>query len=270
MSKAQEKVTKIRDEKIGATNKRVLLVEGSDDVSAFSQLLGHYFPRWQIGWELVEAGNKRQALDIALLEPDWLALVDRDEWSANEIAAYQTKHANLLILPRFCLESYLVDPAELWAALPPQQQAKIKTGAAGLSTAIFTNLADWRRHAALWHVINPLWAGLRALGFKDELLKTQAIPDDTQLVQTLQGWSDYIDVNRILAEVQTAISRINAQSQSEFLHQRLYAKAFYPQVVHPALDRLLQHTSEKERRIELFKTLPMPADLAFVWHRMGL
>lgn len=119
-------------------------------------------------------------------------------------------------------------------------------------------------------MINPLWAGLRALGFKDKLLETQAIPNDTQLAQTLQDWSDYIDVNRILADVQTAIARINAEPEPDFLHRSLYAKEFYPQVVHPALDRLLGQKTAQERRIGLFKTLPIPADLDFVWRRMGL
>lgn len=270
VSKAQEKVNRIRDEKIGATNKRVLLVEGSDDVSAFSQLLGRRFPGWQINWELVAAGNKRQALEMASLAPDWLALVDCDEWSASEIAVHQAAHRNLLILPRFCLESYLVDPAELWLALPPQQQQKITNGADGLATEILQNLDDWKRHAALWHVINPLWAGLRALGFKDALLKTQAIPNDRQLTQTLQEWSNFVDVDRILADVQTAITRMSAEPLPDFLQRSLYAKEFYPQVVHPVLDHLLGQKTMGERRIGLFKTLVIPGDLDFVWQRMRL
>ena len=122
MSKVEDKVKKIRDEIIGVTSKRVLLVEGPDDVKAFTQLLNRKRPGWELTWAVVDAGNKKIALEMAALAPDWLALVDRDEWTADEIEIYQTEYVNLFILPRFCLESYLIDPAELWLALPPVRQ----------------------------------------------------------------------------------------------------------------------------------------------------
>ncbi|MDP2828192.1 MAG: hypothetical protein Q8O37_06260 [Sulfuricellaceae bacterium] len=270
MSKAEQRISKIRDTQIGATAKKVLLVEGSDDVSAFRQLLNRRVPDWESRWALAEAGNKRQALDMAPLVLDWLVLVDRDEWSANEVKEFQQQHANLFVLPRFCLESYLVDPAELWEALPPKQQEKIPTGASGIETEVLASLADWRRHAALWHVINPLWSGLRALGFKEGLLQTQKIPNDAELERTLKSWSEFVDHKRILDEVHVAIGNMNAQTATDFLHLSLYAKDFYPQVVHPALDRLLGRKSEAERRIALFRTLPIPADIDPLWKRMGL
>ena len=268
MSKAEDKVKKIRDEIIGVTSKRVLLVEGPDDVKAFTQLLNRKRPGWELTWAVVEAGNKKTALEMAALAPDWLVLVDRDEWTAAEIETYQTKNANLFVLPRFCLESYLIDPAELWLALPPVQQAKIIDGVAGIENALFANLAAWKRHAALWQVINPLWSGLRALGFKDALLRTTSIPDDNALERTLTKWSELMDVKRILDEVHATIANMNAQPMTSFLHGSLYAKNFYPQVVHPALDRLLGQKPAEARRISLFKTLPMPEDLDPLWARM--
>lgn len=270
VSKAEQRISKIRDTQIGATAKKVLLVEGSDDVSAFRQLLNRRVPDWESRWALAEAGNKRQALDMAPLVPDWLVLVDRDEWSANEVKEFKQRHTNLFVLPRFCMESYLVDPAELWHALPPKQQNKIPAGVSGIETEVLSNQADWRRHAALWHVINPLWSGLRALGFKEGLLQTQKIPNDTELERTLKSWSEFVDHKRILHEVHVAIRNMNAQSITDFLHHSVYAKDFYPQVVHTALDRLLGQKSAVERRLALFRTLPIPADLEPLWQRMGL
>lgn len=270
VSKAEQRISKIRDTQIGATAKKVLLVEGSDDVSAFRQLLDRRVPDWESRWALAEAGNKKQALDIAPLVPDWLVLVDRDEWSANEVKEFQQRHANLFVLPRFCLESYLVDPAELWQALPPKQQNKILDGVSGIETGVLANLADWRRHAALWHVINPLWSGLRALGFKEGLLQTQKIPNDAELERTLKSWSEFVDYKRILDEVHVSIGSMNAKSTSDFLHHSLYAKDFYPQVVHPVLNQLLGQKSAVERRAALFRTLPIPSDLDPLWQRMGL
>jgi len=270
VSKAEERISKIRDEQIGATDKKVLLVEGNDDVSAFRQLLDRQAPGWESQWALAEAGNKRQALDMASLVPDWLVLVDRDEWSANEVKEFQQQHANLFVLPRFCLESYLVDPAELWQALPLIQQKRIPAGVSEVETKVLANLDDWRRHAALWHVINPLWSGLRALGFKDSLLQTQKIPNDAELERTLKSWSEFVDHKRILDEVHVALGNMKVQSTDDFLHHSVYAKDFYPQVVHTALDRLLGQKSAVKRRLDLFRTLPIPADLGPLWQRMGL
>ena len=132
------------------------------------------------------------------------------------------------------------------------------------------NLASWQRHAALWKAINPLWTGLRALGFKDTLLKTETIPDDAAVRATLQQWSDFIDEPRIFEEFQSALMEINSLPMIDFLQHRLYAKDSYPRVVHPLLDGLLGQKSAWVRRQALYQTLPLPEDLNFVWARMGL
>lgn len=236
----------------------------------FRQLLNRRRPQWEAEWVLAVAGNKKHAMDIAAFEPDWLVLVDRDEWTASDVRNFQEQHANLIVLPRFCLESYLLDPAELWRALPPKQQQKIPAGESAIEGEVLAQIADWRRHAALWHVINPLWSGLRALGFKERLLQTRPIPDDAELERTLRTWSEFVDYQRILDEVHARIAMMNSQPLQDFLHHSLYAKEFYPKVVHPALNRLLGQKSAVERRKALFGTLPMPSDLAPLWQRMGL
>ena len=270
MSKADDRVAKIQQTHVGASGKQVLLVEGTDDVSAFRQLLSRRAPGWEAQWAVAEAGGKKEALAMAPLVPNWRVVVDRDEWSANQLTQYQAQHANLSVLPRFCLESYLVDPDELWRALPEKQQLKIVGGAPVLRAALLANLADWQRHAGLWHVINPLWSGLRALGFKEGLLKTHNIPDDLVLKATLQAWSALIDANQIFNDVQTAVAAMVAQPSTDFLHRSLYAKAFYPQVVQPVLDRLLGAKTPAERRVALFKTRRLPADLEPLWLQMGI
>lgn len=270
MSKAEDLAKKLRERHVGATGKRVLVVEGPDDVVAYETLLNRRTSAWGAAWVVAAAGNKKQALEVARLEPNWLALVDRDEWSLDQVTAYERTHTNLVVLPRFCLESYLVEPAELWAALPAKQQAKIPGGQADLAAALLLNMPTWRRHAALWRVINPLWSGLRALGFKEGLLQTDKVPDDVELARTLQQWSDFVDAARIAREVQDALAAIATEPEAEFLRHSVYAKDFYPAVVHPALNRLLGQKPTAERRQALFKTLPMPADLGTLWIRMGL
>ena len=270
MSKAEDRVAEIRGTKIGASKKRALIVEGPDDEAAFNQLLRRRAPDWEQTWALAPAGGKREALKLAALEPTWLVVTDRDEWSDSDVAGHVAAQANLFVLPRFCLESYLVDPQELWLALPQKQRDKPGVSPPALQAALLASLGDWQRHAALWQVINPMWSGLRALGFKDGLLTTDPVADDASLQQTLQAWAAYVDAAKVYAAVQTAIVQMRGLAQDEFLRRHLYAKAFYPQVVHRALDQLLGVKPAKVRRVALFSTLPLPADLEPLWQRMGL
>lgn len=126
VSKVEMRAREIRDTHVGQTTKRVLLVEGPEDVAAFRQMLNRQSAGWESKWALAESGSKKQALEIAALESAWLVLVDRDEWTANEVRDFQQRQANLIVLPRFCLESYLIDPAELWLGLPAKQQQKFR------------------------------------------------------------------------------------------------------------------------------------------------
>lgn len=261
-SAAARRITAIQQ---NLTRKHILLVEGQDDVEAFTRLIDQHQPAWQSRWEITAAGNRKLALEIAREQPDWLVLVDRDEHTP---AAAMP--ANVFLLPRFCLESYLVDPTELWKALPAGQQARIVGGLGAFESALLANLADWRRHAALWHVINPKWSGLRARGFNTDVLDPQRVPDDEQLRQTLTSWSQFMQADTLFDEVQQRLSEMTGQPLQEFLHRSLYAKAFFPLVVVPVLNRLLGQASESARRRQLFEHLPPPADLGTVWARLGL
>lgn len=270
MSAAAERIRRIQEQTVGATRKRILLLEGSDDVAAVGQLLTRHFTGWERSWGLAAAGNKKLAMEMAALMSGWLALVDRDEWSEADLAANQKALPNLLVLPRYCLESYLSNPDELWLALPPSQQQKVDGGAESFRQAILSDLDSWRRHAAIWQVINPLWSGLRARGFKEVLLNPVPVASDEEIRAKLQDWSDFIDASRIWADVAATITRIQEIPLPDFLHRHLYAKKFFPLVVVPALNRLTVQQSEARHRNNLFEELPLPADLHPVWQAMGL
>lgn len=83
MSKVKERIDQIKDQLVGNTKRRVLLVEGPDDVKAFRIFLERQFSERK--WVLTEAGNKQQLIKILQIETDWLGLADRDEWSELEI-----------------------------------------------------------------------------------------------------------------------------------------------------------------------------------------
>lgn len=265
-----ERIAEIKTQLIGNRGARALIVEGTSDLDALSQFLGKRFPGWESQWVIAEAGGKRQVLKIIASEPSWLGVVDRDDWTADERADHETRNLNLYVLPRFCLESYLIEPNELWAAFPGKQRAKIPGGVTDITAALAASLPDWTRHAALWHVITPLWRKLRQLGFTDGVLDTRAIPDDQKLAIFLKDWAGVLDVKKTLSDFDLLLASLEAKPPAELFSQWIYAKRFYPEVVHLALDKLLGSKSAKERRQAIFRTLPVPADLDSLWLKMGL
>jgi hypothetical protein len=270
-----DRIQQIKTQSVGATGARVLLVEGSDDVAAYRIFLSHRAEAsgWEKKWHIEPAGNKRQVLAMLKHEPTWLGIVDRDEWTPAECQAVVQEVPNLVLLPRFCLESYLVDPQEIWPALGPIQQAKVLGGLPTLESAITAQRAHWVRHAALWHTINPLWHELRGKGFKEGVLDPAQQLSNEDLLTVLKGWHDTLDAQTILAAVQAREAQLLAMPNTELLTQWVYAKKFYPMVVHTALNQLLGQMTEKDRRLKLLRHMAqvaVPADLAPLWLAMNV
>jgi hypothetical protein len=275
MSKVAERIQEIKTEYVGQTGKRVLLVEGPDDVKAFRIFLSNrpQAVNWESKWHLEPAGNKRQVFSILKWEPNWLGVVDRDDWTAEECHAAVQETPNLLLLPRFCLESYLVDPQEIWPALGPIQQAKVAGGFTTLDQAILASRQKWIRHAALWHTVNPLWRELREKGFPKGVLDPKHSMSDSKLLAELNVWHNMLDAQAVLSRVQTLEAQLATLSDRELLRTKIYAKKFYPMVVHTVLDRFLGSMSEGQRRLKLLQhmaKLGVPDDLDPVWTAMEL
>lgn len=270
MSKLDDKIARIKAEHVGVTGVRVLVVEGLDDVDALRIFLDSKFPGWERAWHIEDAGNKPQVLGMLQKESTWLGMVDRDDWTPAESARHTQAQPNLVVLPRFCLESYFIDPDELWQAFPDKQRQKIAGGLSQLRSEIFQSKAEWRRHAALWHVIQPLWRTLRELGFPNDVLASPPVPDDVALGVKLREWHAALDASVILADVQALEARLTREADATVCAQWLYAKSFYPEVVHRVLDRLLGPRSAKERRLSILRSLPIPSDLDGLWQRMDL
>ncbi|MGL6150790.1 MAG: hypothetical protein ACRC1N_06280 [Aeromonas sobria] len=271
MSRLDNLQTKIKQQYVGATGKRVLLVEGPDDIQAFSAWLGKVDVTWENSWVVADAQKKANVLALLAREPNWIGVVDRDEWTAHLIAEKQRELPNLWVLPRFCLENYLCDPAELWAMLPPGQQQKIEGGYQALYAAITDNLPIWRLHGALWQVINPLWEGLRALGFKERLLDIQQAGDEQAIRQTLNEWHQYLSPEPIWADYQARLAEVMAWPVSQQFQCGVHGKQFFPSVVHESLTRLLgEQAKANDRQNRLLQSAQPPADLRHLWQKMGL
>jgi len=270
MSTLEERIDQIKTQFIGNNGLRVLLVEGADDVDAFRIFLGRKFPEWERTWLLAEAGKKTDVVKMLKKEPNWLGLVDRDEWTESDIATQSAACPNLLVSSRFCLESYLIDPTELWAAFPPKQQSKIAGGEAQFRSELLADLPGWLRHAALWHGVRPLWQQLRQLGFPDSVLGNPPMPDDAALRVKFREWHSTLDADAVLVRVHALETQLASEDVSKLCAQWLYAKDFYPQVVHQVLNSLLGQKPAKERRLAILRTRGVPADLDVLWRAMGL
>jgi len=269
MSKIQQKIKTIEEEKVGASSKRVLLVEGIDDVHAITSFLNKTYPKWEKHWVVSEAGNKGMVLQMLSERPNWLGVVDRDEWIQKVIEEKQRQFQNLWVLPRFCIENYLIVPNELWAAFPTNQQEKIAGGMTVLETKLLNNLGQWVAHGVLWSVINPLWEGLRSKGFKEALLAPDVALNEEKIKATLQEWHDYLEPEKLWNIFQTRHVEVKKLSTEEQLKQWVHGKKFYAHVVNPALNSVLGTKSADDRKKAIFRTSPVPDDLNELWEKMG-
>jgi hypothetical protein len=261
----------IKQALVGRTGVRVLVVEGADDARFFKELLDRKAPgAWQTGWAVGSANGKQNVLRILEAEPDWIGIVDRDEWSNRAVIDAESKHPNLHVLPRFCMESYFLLANELWAALLPFNQGKVSGGEAAFRDAIHAETASWVRHGALWHAVNPLWDGLRAKGFKEALLDLQAAQDDAVIQQKLREWHDHLEPTQIFADFNRFHAAASAESLENQLTQWVHGKKLFTEHVVPVLNRLIGQQSADVWFKDLLRTMPVPADLRPLWNKMNL
>ncbi len=269
MKGLDKKIREIKQQKIGNSQRRALIVEGSDDVRTFEVLLEKLEPNWSSQWVLAEAGKKSAVLEILAQEPTWIGVVDRDEWDEEKITQLVQERANIWFLPRYCIENYLIIPAELWAALPEKQQAKIVGGFNQFNAAIQRELDQWVKHGVLWSVINPLWEGLRSLGFKEALLNVAIAEDNDQIQSILADWHSFLDPHAIWQRYQAKLADVIAKDMDEKLKRHVHGKLFYEGVISPVLNGFLGQKSADDRQLSIIRTLPIMTDLGPLLQKMG-
>ena len=270
MTSKNEIIKDIEEQKVGNSAKKVLLVEGSDDVQVISAFLDKGKPGWENNWVVAEAQSKKNVLKIAKMRQSWICVVDRDEWSAEIIAEKLQENHNLWVLPRFCIENYLIVPSELWAAFPPKQQAKVNGGLTALENMVTADLDKWVAHGALWATVNPLWQGLRSLGFKEDLLNPEISLDDATIKETLKQWHNFLEPEKIWRDYQTKLEEITILNQEDKLKIWVHGKKFYKGVINLALNELLGSKDKADRKKAIFRTLQLPEDLASLFEKMEI
>ena len=251
-------------------SRRVLVVEGADDVRFVERQLDLGFPGWSRSWVVEFAEGKNRALDIVSREPTWLGLVDSDDWDAGTIAQLRITHPRIHVLPRYCMESYFIVPQELWGMLPVGRRAAVAGGITAFEADLLSPLDRWVRHGALWRVVNPLWAGLKARGFKDHLLQLSAAQDDAAIQRKLQEWHDYLDATSHFAAFQQGLESAEALNLDEKLKCVVHGKSFFTEHVCHKLNALFGQRAAGDWLEELTKDAPVITDLHPLWAAMGL
>ncbi|QTA78421.1 DUF4435 [Desulfonema limicola] len=270
MKGAETRRQEIIEEYIGTTGKRVFLVEGENDRNVFSEMAEKKFENeFEQNWIIAPAGGKNLVVGILSKEPDWLGLVDRDEWTEETIAQKQNELPNLNILPRFCLENYIIEPSDIWNALPEIQKNKISGGIEQLKSEILADHEKWLRHGVLRTLIQPLWDGLIARGFQNALLDFENAQDDGEIKEILKKWHSFLNPDDIFNKFQEKLEQVREASDFEQISLWIDGKTFFASHVHKVLNNLLGQTSEAERKKQIFKGL-LPDDLEFLWEKFNL
>lgn len=259
---------KIQDIQDTAQNKSVFVVEGSDDVKMWQHWFSRYNSTWESTWHIAQAGNKKQVLALLQEKSAWFGSVDRDEWLPEKITELSQSMPNLFILPRFCIENYLIVPAELWQALPRRQQNKIEGGCQTFSDTLLHDLDTYLQHGALWCVINPLWEGLRSKGFKEDLLTVEHANDLDYIQVKLKEWHEYLNPQDIESKRMDMLNQAREKRLEIQLYQHIHGKFFFEEIVCTKLNDWFGQKSQSEWRKSLVQELSLPDDIKEILQKM--
>lgn len=122
----------------------------------------------------------------------------------------------------------------------------------------------------LWSVINPLWEGLRSLGFKESLLNVDIVENNDEIQRILRNWHAFLNPDTIWESYQERLSAIEAKTTDEKLKLHVHGKYFYEKVISPTLNSLLGQKSSDERQFSIIRTLPVMTELHPLIIKMGL
>lgn len=255
----------ILEQLVADKQKRVFLVEGSDDVDAYRAVLDAYFgdSRWNLSWALTYAGSKPFVLKMLQQQPNWVGLIDRDEWNDQTVENLTNTHPTLRTLPRYCMESYLIVPEEIWGILPEHYQTQFPRGYESFRAMILRDLPKWVRHGVLWSVINPLQDELISTGFKDYLLHFDNAQDDQVIQSKLKEWETLFNPQTLFETFQTRLQEVNQLNEFEQLTRWVHGKKFWKSRVLPVLVRFLGRRTgdDKPYDVELWEHLGVPEDM---------
>jgi hypothetical protein len=225
----------VRDVENQARGNLVLLVEGDSDVVLFRHFLTQHRPGWDVRLHVAPARSKSQVVTgVAVHRPDWIGVIDLDEWSPDKLQEAGARSPRLRALPRFCIESFFCHPTELWAALPQVQRSLINDDPQKLADQILSALPDWVAHGAMWRVLRQL----HQTACLPTQLENEPVTDEAEIRRILQTWHEQLAPDRVIERYHQALDIAKQLSQDEQLTRHVHGKKFYSQVVVPILNHL--------------------------------
>lgn len=234
--------------------KQVLLVEGTGDVSFLTLMLDKPPLRDEnilAGWVIAPAGGKDAVLRLLKERPGLHAMVDRDAWDEKECAAKQREYKTLHILPRFCIENFLICPDELENAIPAFAQ---------LAPIITREIPSAARHACLWRAAQPLYEELLQAGFNRALLHYPP-PSEPEMKELLFSWQQLLGPENVRRRMDEAARDMANASPHELLARFTHGKVFWRGCVEPLAARVFPGLKNDELRRAVYRRLPLPKDL---------
>jgi len=220
-------------------SKPVLLVEGDVDTRIVAYFLEQVSPGWETGVILLSAGYKSRVIEgVRNYHPEWVGIIDTDEWTLDQVQRELTQLPRVRALPRFCLENYFCVPEELWSALPLIQQEAVGNDPSRLAQPVLTLLPDWVAHGAIWRVIRSRRTGLLNQSGFPAKLDNVPVTDLAEIRRILESWHAQLDPDQIINEYQQALDIAQRLTTDEQLKSYVHGKKFFNQVIVSTLNQL--------------------------------
>lgn len=239
----------------------VLLVEGEDDQRWFEHFLDQAHSSWRSKFAIFPAGGKPRVISgIRLYHPtDWVGIVDLDEGFPDYIQNRIADCARIRTLPRFCLESFFIEPIEIWEALPDAQKERVNLEE--WSQSIFDEVPAWVAHGAMWRVLRRVYQNNQL----PEGLDSAPVTDRDRIIQILTDWHQSLSPDQVLAEYDHELASSQGLSLDQQIKTYIHGKKFFRQVVVQRLDRFF-HGRGLDFWLEGFRKskIQPPADLLLV------
>jgi hypothetical protein len=236
----------------------VVLVEGRDDVD----LLGYFFTRRQPGWQrrflIAAAETKRNVIaGVRDFHPEWVGIVDADEWSEAELQQATQRNPGIRALPRFCIESFFCDPVELWEYLSPRERERHDYRQ--FAQRIHLQVPDWAAHGAMWRVLRRLYRENRL----PEGLESEPVTDENEIRRILSAWASHLAPEQVLGNYHLELQTAHGLPLETQIRSYLHGKRFFRSRVVNILDQQfsgsgLPYWFSKFRDAQV----PPPGDLA--------
>jgi hypothetical protein len=260
MSELREKIV----EKIAGSSKKVILVEGKDDEIACKHLFDKKYRHWERLLLVFTAGGKINVINELKRSPDFIGIIDKDEWSEEDINSIKAEINNLIVIPRYCMESYLVNPDEIWGALPGNIRQNVNYE--DFKDAVLENIEDWTKHSALWHAVLPLYSKLKKSGFNQVLLnEIEKIKDEAFIKAKLNEWHNILDPENTFQKYRSLLSEITGVSIEERLHKWIHGKKFWEVHVSGKMVEFFGQKSREKYANEIWKHRLIPEDWHEIW-----